>query len=172
MLHGGDQSDNDETDAWADEIDLEDDNNNNNSNHKDDDVDIFQYLIDNNKKQHSMAYKNSNDDDDVNIYDKLFLHVQNEVIDSLETHFNTHNNINSEEIEEEEEMNEEEKEKELKRIEKQIKDSRERSLRLFKYMLSVEKDKKDENNCIGSPEKRLIQKIALNLKMTDWEDAI
>mgnify|MGYP000219481551 CR=1 FL=1 len=75
-----------------------------------------------------MAYKNSNDDDDVNIYDKLFLHVQNEVIDSLETHFNTHNNINSEEIEEEEEMNEEEKEKELKRIEKQIKDSRERSL--------------------------------------------
>ena len=88
------------------------------------------------------------------------------------THFNTHNNINSEEIEEEEEMNEEEKEKELKRIEKQIKDSRERSLRLFKYMLSVEKDKKDENNSIGSPEKRLIQKIALNLKMTDWEDAI
>ena len=39
-------------------------------------------------------------------------------------------------------------------------------------MLSVEKDKKDENNSIGSPEKRLIQKIALNLKMTDWEDAI
>ena len=30
MLHGGEQSDNVETEAWADEIDLEEDDDNNN----------------------------------------------------------------------------------------------------------------------------------------------
>ena len=30
MLHGGEQRENDETEAWADEIDLEEDDDNNN----------------------------------------------------------------------------------------------------------------------------------------------